>query len=517
MIRLVLTCLVSVLLAAPSFAQEDQLPPLPTRAEVLAEIEAALTIDESWEAAERPASEFSELYYAAVSIVGVSDEELPFAQTIENWLAIISRLLVEKSESEEMRADSIYVFGDAVSGMWEIQRSRGDGIDADLMAPLADLTTETILAYADLLTEEDEWVRSILGYQLGQLALLHADLSDFEDAQLAMAASWRLQPPQLEDGCAPLRAGFSWLEVGQLLRARDWVQTSVECRMANGNFGWNELTDLTSSLVFHEPRESLDLLIAGEVLAPDAGHLGEEYVWMGQVLSDQDERESARLVLSRAYRFMAASADEYSLHDWSGLLIGFSEIGQCGRYYEIAPYVRTQMAMSVLEDRLARLNAGPDGYRIIVGGPDPDETAAGRLFRAEMNCGSAFEAVRQYRGFLENYGVVHETHGMFGVGSSQFYLAIFATLTVTGKRAFLDALNRHHAIDLPDDAYEGGVPDGRYRTLFALRVLAAGEPLSPYDQEAAIRDQYAIAEYYREWGGYEYIEALAWLALALPE
>jgi len=385
------------------------------------------------------------------------------------------------------------------------------------MAPLADLTTETILAYADLLTEEDEWERSTLGYQLGQLALLYADLSDLEDAQRAMAASWRLQPPQLEDGCAPLRAGFSWLAVGHTARARDWIRTSMNCHMANGSFGRNELTDLTSTLVFHEPRESLDLLFAGEALAPEAAHLVEEYVWMGQVLVDLGEREAARLSTNHAYRLMAASPEGIALYDWSGLLLSYSEIGECRRYYEIAPYVRTRMAMSVLEDRLARLNAGPDGDRIVVGGPGPSETVAGRLFRAEMNCGSSFEAVQQYLEFLQNYGDVHETHGMSGADNSRFYLAVFANLTDSEKRALLDALNRHAVLELPDDAYEDGVPNAQYREIFALRALAAGEPLSPYDQEAAIRDQYAIAEYYRESGDYENIEALAWLTLALPE
>jgi len=517
MIRFFFSALLFALFAAPVFAQDDDLPPLPTRAEVLAEIEAGLMIDESWEAAERPPSEFSGLYNAVVSILGVSEKGLPFAQAVENWFAINSQALVGISESTEMRADAIYRIDDAVSGMWEIQRILGEEADVSLMEPLADLTTETILAYADLLAEEDEWERSTVGYQVGQLALLHADLSDFEDAQRAMAASWRLQLPQLEDGCAPLRAGFSWLEVGQSTRARDWIQTSVECRMANGNFGWNELTELTSTLVFHEPHESLDLLLAGEVLAPDPNHLVEEYVWMGLVLSDQDERESARMALSRAYRLMAASADEYYLYDWSGLLTGFSEIGQCGRYFEIAPYVRTRMAMSVLENRLARLNAGPDHDLIVIGGPGPSETVAGRLFRAETNCGSAFEAVRQYRDFLSNYGNVHETHGMSGANQNRFYLAVFANLTVTGKRAFLDALNRHAALDLPDDADEDSVPNTRYRELFALRVLAAGEPMSPYDRDATIRDQYALVEYYRDSGDYEYIEALAWLAVALPE
>jgi len=45
MIRLFLSALAIALLAAPSFALEDDLPPLPTRAEVLAEIEAALALE----------------------------------------------------------------------------------------------------------------------------------------------------------------------------------------------------------------------------------------------------------------------------------------------------------------------------------------------------------------------------------------------------------------------------------------------------------------------------------------
>jgi len=517
MIRLFLSAMLFALFAAPVFAQDDDLPPLPTRAEVLAEIEAGLTIDASDLPYERPYADFPWRYRQVLGIVDFPEDEVPMRAAVESWITT-TEIILRQPDILEYDLSEYYLVLDTLESYFMMASALQGSPHAAMLAEPFEPVRQHVDDVIAQLEMSDDRARSDSGYLSGlvssiYLALGHPELGrEYLDQFILQDASTS------SNGCQDPQRGFVYLGFGEDSKALRFIRTAMNCLVDAGEFDARHLIAMVNTLAIHNPPGAISLLRQSEELLPSDSARAREWRTLAQIFATNDDLNSARIAFDTAWIHFTNHPEDYRF-DTMGQLAVLASILQnrCVNYREMEMYVRAEMAAAAVEVRLEQLASPPDEDSIIVGGPGATQSIAGLLFRAELNCGSAYQAVSLYQDFLSDYGATFGTHGMSGGIPAIMYFRTLEHLPTQQRIHLLDALNRLDALARDDSGSSIDDVNSNILEEFIIRALAAREPMSPYDAAQTARELYALARVNRAEYFHSYIEGLAWLALALPE
>ena len=517
MIRFFFSALLFALYAAPVFSQDDDLPPLPTRAEVLAEIEAGLMNDVNDLPGERPYTDFPWRYREVLGIVDFPDDEVPMLSAVESWIATTETILRQPDILEYEVSDYYLVLEVLDSYLAMAEVLEGSPHAAILAEPFEIVRRHVDDVIAQLEMSEDRARRDV-GQLSGFVSSIYRALGQPEMEQEYLDQSILQDVSTDSHGCQDPQRGFAYLGVGDDSKALRFIRTAMNCLGDAGEFDARHLIALVNTLATHDSQGIISLLRHSEELLPSDLARAREWRSLAQIFVTTGDLDSARIAFDTSWIHFAKHPENYHLDTMGQLAVLASSLqNRCVNFREMELYVRAEMASDAVEVRLEQLASPPDEDSIIVGGPEVTRSVAGQLFRAELNCGSAYQAVSLYQDFLSDYGATFGTHGMSGGIPAIMYFRTFEDLPAQQRIHLLDALNRLDALARDDSGSSIDALDSNILEEFIIRALAAREPMSLYDAAQTARELYALARANRAEYFHSYIEGLAWLTLALPE